>query len=163
MAGKSSQFYSLRTGGHYRIFHGHPEGIRQVHFAMNHWVISDSGEPIVQSITLPFIVSSVELFVDFTVREGWGLEIKNAIALAPILQHPRKNTKLEFKPIDVLQSEFANFTFHVCWTKNAHESFVVSTQEPRFAITDWVFEKFPHSEVTMNAVRDAFLRMSDFS
>lgn len=158
MAGQDSQFYSLRTGGHYQIFYGHPEGIRQLRYSVNHWIKSASGDPLVLSIAIPFVANSYECFVEFAVNDGWDLSFTNAIALAPLLQHPRGSAKLDIKPIDVLQSEFADFTFHVCWTENAHECFVVSIQEPRFDFADG-FKKFPHEDVTRNAVRDTFFRM----
>lgn len=159
MAGQDSQFYSLRTGGHYRIFYGHPDGIRQLHYCVNHWVKSLSGEPVVRSIVFPHVANSYECLVEFSVNESWNLSITNAIVLAPLLQSPRESTQIVIRPVDVLKSEVADCTFHVCWTENAHETFLTSVREPRFNFAEG-FEKFPHEDATLSAVQSAFARMA---
>lgn len=160
LAGQDSQFYSLRTGGHYRIFYGHSDGITQLHYSVNHWIKSASGEAVVSSIALPYIADTCECFVEFDVNEGWQTSITNAIALAPLLQSPRESPKLEIKAVDVLKSEIADCTFHVCWTDDAHEAFVVSVCEPRFTFTDGWGTKHPHEDKTLDAVQNAFSRMT---
>lgn len=159
MAGQDSQFYCLRTGGHYRIFYGHQDGIRQLHYSVNHWIENVSGEAVVRSIVIPSFVKSYECFVEFAVNKDWQVSITNAIALSPLLQNPRESAKLEIIPVNALRSELADCTFHVCWKDNAHETFLVSVHEPRFNFIDG-FKKFAHGDVTINAVRDTFSRMS---
>lgn len=163
MAGQDSQFYSLRTGGHYRLFYPHPDGIRQFRYSVNHWVQDASGEPVVKSIVVPYLSGIYECFVKFAVKKDWHCECTNAIALAPLLQSPRKSLKHEFNWFDALVSGFADCTLHVCWTNDAHETFAVSFQEPRFSYhtIDGTTElvKHAHEDETINVVRYAFSRM----
>jgi hypothetical protein len=61
MAGRTSQFYSLRTGGRYQIISGTSQGARRLLYCVNHWHQSEL-EPLLHSISVPIIKEQHELF-----------------------------------------------------------------------------------------------------
>ncbi len=135
MAGQTSQFYSLRTGGHYQILCGIPGSVRRIHYCVNHWQQGEN-EPLVMRISLPLEADGHQAFISFDVGRNWELEVSTAIALAPLLQSPRTVDKIEIKPLEALVSTIAYCTFHVCWLKNSHQSFVVNLKEPFFELVE---------------------------
>jgi len=135
MVGQTSQFYSLRTGGHYQILCGVPGGVRRIHYNVNHWQQGEN-EPLVMRISLPLEADGHQAFVSFDVGRNWELEVFTAIALAPLLQSPRILSNIEIRPLDALVSKLAYCSFHVCWLKDSHQSFVVNLNEPFFELVD---------------------------
>ncbi|WP_306114816.1 MULTISPECIES: hypothetical protein [unclassified Roseovarius] len=153
MAGQTSQFYSLRTGGHYRIFYNAPDGIRQLHFAVNHWFKNSDNEPVVTNVILPFLGNRYECLVEFEVGTQWQMNISKAVAIAPLLQSPRVEETFRIRALDVLQAKLSECTFHFCWNTEAHKAFVVQGQEPKFQLSDCAFEKRAHRQTTVEMVR----------
>jgi hypothetical protein len=135
MAGQTSQFYSLRTGGHYQILCGIPGSVRRIHYCVNHWRQGEN-EPLVMRISLPLEANGYQTFISFDVGRNWELDVSTAIALAPLLQSPRTVGKIEIRPLEALVSKIAYCTFHTCWLKDSHQSFVVNLREPFFELVD---------------------------
>lgn len=158
MAGQHSQFYSLRTGGHYRIFCGSNEGIYQIRYCINHWRKNSINQPAVYKISMPYILDDREFLIDFDIGDDWTPKHSGGIGLAPLLQNPREKKIFQMKIEDILNARLGDYTLHVCWTEKAHRSFFVNVHEPQFDISESLY-KYPHSFVTQEAVKTAFERM----
>jgi hypothetical protein len=87
------------------------------------------------------------------------MQIPNAIGLAPLLQSPRERRIINIHLGEVLLSNSADYTFHICWGESGHRIFVASGQEPQFKQVVDGFERQPYSTQTIELVRDMLSKL----